>query len=290
MKSQIKELDDKMKEFTRHVFIRLIKFPAEENGAVMVEFIIVAPLFLFLIVSILQFMAIAHVDALLQYANFMALRSGIVHYELIDIKDKIGMSSEDPQEELTRIMEDAAWRAMGPVAHSIPGYEDIYPEEDRPLPGSPAGIMQSDNKRGLRVKTQMINVSDDCPFLPFWLSSSTEIDVGMAFPFVGRVIEALSLGFDYPKTEDESLEYNMPAFSAPLSGAITAADRHTLSQHRLKYPNMNISWITLKSDAFLDLRESSSEDRWIPWPINKNPGLSERDPQPMVLPIQTRFY
>ena len=59
-------MDQTLRRFMRMIFVRTLRFPEQEEGAVMVEFVIVAPLFMFLVMASLQWAGIAHADAMLQ--------------------------------------------------------------------------------------------------------------------------------------------------------------------------------------------------------------------------------
>ena len=109
--------------------MRSLRLGSDQEGVVMTEFIIVAPLFCLLVVGTIQIMGLEHADALLQHANFMAARAGSVHYERIrtdDYRHDLGREMTSAQMvKLRDIMEDAAEFAMGPLHARLAGFTEL---------------------------------------------------------------------------------------------------------------------------------------------------------------------
>lgn len=275
-----------LQRFARRITLRTVRFPQAEEGVVMTEFIIVAPLFVFLITGTIQFMGISHADALLQYANFMAARTGIVHYEPI-------MQGWDPtaggnkKQALVNKMDKAAEHAFGPIFRSIAGYEELG-EGDRPISNAPVGIFD------VRVSPGTIQLpTSQYEYLPVWLTTETEVDMGLPWPWVGRVFQAIHVNAPAP-TSQEQISRGLDPFS-------------TLSEP----PQMasmyygEVPYIIVKSDAYLDLRTSDTQARQFLFPFNitggqykridhntlseQNVTLGSSSPQPLALPIQARL-
>lgn len=282
-------MDQALRRFTRLIFVRTLRFPAQEEGAVMVEFVIVAPLFMFLVMASLQWAGIAHADAMLQYANFMSARAGAVHYEAMS-KGWNDTGGGNFQENLTEKMEAAAGHAMGPLYRRLPGFRPVADEAlsstttwplRRVLTSAPTAVLD------LRVTPGTVATNSE--YLPTWMSSRTEVDLGLPFPWVGAVIELMFRNAATPTVNqaqrlgnDAFATQNPPVFIRPLN-------------------YIDFPFITMRSDAFLDTRNSNTEARWIAWPFNAA-GNSFRDlngtnvninsspiAHPAAYPIQARF-
>lgn len=272
-----------MKRVARTVLIRTLRFAGDESGAVMAEFVIITPLFLFLILGIIQFMGIAHVDSMLQYANFMAARTGIVHYEAMSQ----GWNTDAGggwQTSLKDKMEDGAKTALGPYYKMIPGdFETPYgPGYDGPLPTGPAAVWKDsiDIEAGVVKDASMERV-------PLWLTSRTKLDMKLGTPWVGRIVEVIARGgkdnFETEKGTDPFLSKGEPAGMSAIEGAAR--------------------W-TVTSDNFMDMRNVTvnmleAPARDLPWPLSVSGGyqrldggtetIEAHDPQPVVMPIQFRY-
>jgi len=281
-------MDQVLRRFTRQIFVRTLRFPAQEEGAVMVEFVIVAPLFMFLVMASLQWAGIAHADAMLQYANFMSARAGAVHYEAM--AKGWNDTGGDFQEALTEKMEAAAGHAMGPLYRRLPGFRPITDEAladttiwplRRVLTSAPTAVLD------LRVTPGTVSTNSE--YLPEWMVSRTEIDLGLPFPWVGNVIELMFRNAATPTVNqaqrlgnDAFGTVNPPIFFRPLNYS-------------------DFPFITIRSDAFLDTRNDNTQARWISWPFNAQ-GNAFRDldgntvnihdspiAHPTAYPIQARF-
>lgn len=288
------------------MIVRMLRFHKEEQGAVMVEFAIIAPLFIFLITGTIQLMGMTHADSLLQYANFMALRAGTVHYENIARNwdpDRSGGSEADRlNNKLTEVMEDAAWHGLGPFASGIAGYEDLSSvpivlgvrvPNSRAISHAPAAAFNID------VTAGRISMPGEQRYLPNWLTSQTKIDLGLPMPWVGTAIAGLQRTdqSDAP-TPQEMAQRGMDPFSN-VDNPFSASDD-------VKRGLYNMDFVPLTSDANLDRRNDNYEDRTVMWPLNVgginvfhggsgsatygstiDTGASRT--QPAALPIQSRF-
>lgn len=274
-----------MKRVARQILVRTLRFGADESGAVMAEFVIITPLFLFLILGIIQFMGIAHADSMLQYANFMAARTGIVHYEAMSHgwnTDAGGVGSW--RTNLEDKMEEGAKTAFGPLYKMIPGdFDTPYGAGyDGPLATSPAAIWKDsiDLEVGVVATTGMERV-------PYWLTCRTQVDMKLGTPWVGRIIEVIARGgkdnFETKKGIDPFLSKGEPAGMSSIDEAAR--------------------W-TVKSDNFMDLRNvtvtmTEAPARELPWPLSTTGGYTKleggsetieaHDPHPVVMPIQFRY-
>lgn len=305
-----------IKHNRRRMLVRLFRFHKEEEGAVMVEFAIVAPLFIFMITGTIQLMGIAHADAVLQYANYMALRAGVVHYENINKRwdpDRNSSSSAATRlnKDLTKEMEAAAWHAMGPFSNSIAGFESLsslpnitgspmsIPGLDRPISNAPAAAFN------VQVTAGTLDVTNQSKFMPIWLTSQTRVDLGLPMPWVGRVIAVMSrINSTTPNpTEQQMTQHGNDPFSnvsEPFS--MIAAD--------LIANAYSMDWMPITSDAYLDQRNNNYENRVVLWPLQGRsitvhfdnglaPWSSASHPanintdnhrtQPITMPVQSRF-
>lgn len=268
----------------RRMVLRFLRLGKEEEGAVMVEFIIVAPLFLFVVLGILQLMGVAHTSAILQYANYRALRTGIVHYEPI-MQGWGPYARMDPTQRealLIERMQLSAEQSLGPIYQPLAGYEDLARAADRPIRHAPTPVLD------VRMDVGVIEVVESSPNLPHWLTSQLHVDVGMPYPFVGRAIETLHLGLSNLETPGD---FASRGFHPAARTADAPADR----------PNRAMAWITLSSDSRLDTRKSFADEYWLSWPFTDgeaspvgNPSLENItfDPRrrlPATLPVQTRL-
>ncbi|MCC6547755.1 pilus assembly protein [Candidatus Sumerlaeota bacterium] len=295
-----------LKHGRRHMIVRLLRFHKEEQGAVMVEFAIIAPLFIFLITGTIQLMGMSHADSLLQYANFMALRAGTVHYENIargwDPNRSGGSETSRLNDKLTEVMEDAAWHGLGPFASGIAGYEDlssvptvagIRTPLSRAISHAPAAAFNID------VTAGRIDLGAQQRYLPIWLTSQTRIDLGLPMPWVGTAIAGVQRTdqSDAP-TPQEMAQRGMDPFSN-VNNPFTVTD----DAKRVLY---NMDFIPLTSDANLDRRTDNYQKRTVMWPLNVGgitvfhggPGTATHGTtiddgaartQPAALPIQSRF-
>lgn len=272
-----------MKRVARQLLVRSLRLAGDESGAVMAEFVIITPLFLFLILGIIQFMGIAHVDAMLQYANFMAARTGIVHYEAMsqgwntDAAGNWKTALEDK-------MEEGAKTAFGPYYAMIPGdFDTPYGAGyDGPLPTGPAAVW----KDSIEIEAGVVRTTG-MERVPLWLTSRTQVDMKLGTPWVGRIVEVIARGgkddFEKTKGTDPFLSTGEPAGMSAIEGAAR--------------------W-TVKSDNFMDLRDvnvgmAEAPARQLPWPLSTTGNfqkldggletIEDHDPHPVVMPIQFRY-
>ena len=297
-------MEHSLKHGRRRVVIRLLRFNGEEGGAVMVEFAIIAPLFIFLITGTIQLMGIAHADSMMQYANFMALRAGAVHYENIEKrwdpnKNSSGDVNQRLNNDLTKVMEDAAWHGFGPFASGIAGYENlssvpnmtgIRTPLDRAISHAPAAVFNIDVTAGtMSVANQK--------YLPRWITSQTGVDLGLPMPWVGTAIAALGRTTGSP-TEQEMAARGMDPFSN-VNDPFDAG-------YKTKRTLYGMDFIPLTSDANLDQRTDNWQTRSVMWPLNgtsiqvhhggggtathgNNIDTGAQRAQPATMPIQSRF-
>jgi hypothetical protein len=297
-------MENSLKHGRRRVIIRLLRFNEEQGGAVMVEFAIIAPLFIFLITGTIQLMGISHADSLMQYSNFMALRAGAVHYENIEKrwdpnKNSSGDVNQRLNTDLTKVMEDAVWHGFGPFASGIAGYENlssvpnmtgIRTGTERAISHAPAAVFNIDVTAGtLSVANQK--------YLPRWISSQTRVDLGLPMPWVGTAIAGLHRTAGAP-TEQEMAARGMDPFSN-VNNPFTADDE-------TKRALYSMDFIPLTSDANLDQRSDNWEARSVMWPLNStsiqvhhggtgaathgnNIDTGAQRAQPATMPIQSRF-
>lgn len=295
----------------------------------MVEFLIVAPLFMFLITGTIQMMGISHAHSLLQYGNFLAVRTGIVHYERMahGFADG-GRAPEDDElvEDMTDLMRDSVIHGLGPLYRDplprIPGIElpdFLDPPWISPVVVEQPGLLASLVRPNVRLQWGVVNVPEDSPRMPQWLFARSEIDLGLGMPFAGQVIEAVQMNIAAPDEQGavaagfDALSPADPEWQSGLVNSILHPDIYD-------YP-----YIQLSSDASLDLRERSYrqaffgyellEENWVPWPLTEisaetvtvyhdNTGAlgllgglfaspeapGPNDPQPAALPVQLRFW
>jgi hypothetical protein len=268
-----------MDRTVRRLFIRSIRFIKAEEGVVMTEFTIIDPLFVFMITGTIQFMGIAHADAMIQYANYMAARAGIVHYES-------SMNNWNPEYQgtagLTQVMEEAAEHAMGPFYQPIVGYEQGM-DPNRPILMAPAGAMD------IRAFPGTINLGNNARYNPIWLTSELEVDLGLPYPWVGRVMQAMHVGADPIESEEEAAARGMDPF----------ANRSEPGEMQTMYYG-DMPFIVVRSDAYLDTRNDITENRTPAYPFNQTGGFYARlngstntlgnqaEPHPIALPVQSR--
>jgi hypothetical protein len=283
----------------RKVVVKALRLASSEDGAVMVEFLIVAPVLLFLITGTIQMMGISHAHALLQYGNFMAARTGIVHYERLahgwNTEDGNEPSEAELKGEMTELMRGAVEKGLGPlhrettVGSLIVGGSDLFgvsiPTDVKQFLSppwiSPVVIEQpplpfSLLRRNVRLDWGVINVHEDSPRVPQWLYVQTEVDVGMGFPFASSVIEGVHKGLS-TKSEQRAV--------ATGFDALTGEDPNLFGEAVLFFTHPDVygyPYIVMRSNSALDLRSnsrketffgllSSLEENWEPWP------LTERD-------------
>ncbi len=285
----MEELDQVMRRYSRLVMLRTLKFPKAEDGAVMVEFVIVAPLFLFLVMAIMQWTGIAHADALLQYGNFMSARAGAVHYEAMSKNWDGGGTNFKTR--LQDKMEDAAGHAMGPIYRQIHGFRsataiasstiDLWPL--RKVVGSaPVAVLDLNVKAG--------TVESGLEYMPTWIVSQTEIDLGLPFPWVGSIIELMFRNAAGPATAQQAAQMGMDPFATPNPPFFVRPPNYS-----------DFPFIKMRSDSFLDTRNPAFTGRWIAFPFSAA-GNAYRDldgntvnvgnnpiAQPIAYPAQIRF-
>lgn len=266
----------------RRAFFRLLRFPGEEGGAVMTEFIIVAPTFLFLVIGTIQYMGIAHADAMLQHANYMACRAGIVHYESIARRwDPVRRGPAG--REMADLMARAARHSMGPLDHLLGGYTRLGLDQDsqrRPLPYAPTGVLD------LRVHPSLVATAPETPYMPLWLASQTDLDLGLPMPWVGACIQAIHR-HARELTVEEAVQHGMDAYATAQPAEATSLDER-----------YGMNWVTLRSNASLDRRRSDQEPIQRHWPVDSahqviplaNPTPLVDEALPIALPIQQRLW
>jgi len=64
------------------------RFVDDQDGQSMVEFVVVLPVFLFLVMGIVQFMMITNAAYMLNYGNFMAMRTAVANWEMSTVGRK----------------------------------------------------------------------------------------------------------------------------------------------------------------------------------------------------------
>lgn len=283
-----------IERFARTMVMRTLRLPKAEEGAVMTEFIIIAPLFVFLVTGTIQFMGIAHADALLHYSQFMAARAGAVHYERIamdgyskDFDVELGSGAVG---DLKEVMEDAAARAFGPLHRPIAGHTDLsLGVANRPILNSPVGVMD------VRVNPGYVQLSSNqFPNLPYWVTAETEIDLGLPFPWVGRVIQAMHVVATPVADEQAAIGKGFDPF---------ANESEPAAMNQMMYGDM--PYIVMYGDAFVDMRASDSDPRSLMFPFRETAGQYRRStnggsfsdrtlqtdanvPHPSVYPLQMR--
>ena len=147
-------------------------FFRREEGAALIEFVIVLYPFFFLLLGTIQTALLVTASFYTGYANFMALRTASVHYESMEN----GLISES---DFRRKCEEAALSALGPMepywwtnekdssskTHALERINFIYKEDDEKL--------VYENK-------------------PAFLNGRLEYGYPLIMPFVNRVFSALS--------------------------------------------------------------------------------------------------
>ncbi len=276
-----------MDRLARRVTVRLLRFPREEGGAVMVEFAIVSPLFLFMVLGCIQLMGVSHADAMLQYANFMGLRAGSVHFEPVTK----GFSQEG---NIERVMEEAVRHALGPITQKIAEFPGpAGSNADRGISTSPVEIYEDD----IEVVAGVIDLGDSYnPSLRKWLTSRTEVKVRMGIPWIGRVLQAIQLRvgpYDHESDQQKLVARGIDPFA-------------TVQEPPGMAPVGQISWLTLCSDAYLDNRPfifspaGQRTPRTFSWPLNTTNGtvggingsgytFDVNEAHPAAFPIQRRY-
>ncbi len=275
-----------MDRLARRVTCRLIRFPSDQGGAVMVEFAIIAPLFLFMVLGSIQLMGVAHADAMLQYANFMGLRAGAVHYEPISK----GFSNAGSVES---VMKEAVRHSLGPLTQKIAEYPGpSNANQDRAISTSPVEILEED----ITVLAGVIDLGGSYhPSLRQWLTSRTEVKVRMGIPWVGRVMQAVQLRatkFNHDAEVQKLVARGIDPFAVEVEPPGMA-------------PVGEPSWITLRSDAYLDDRAfifdigGNFTPRKFRWPLNTTNGSVQgtsggfsydvNEAHPAAFPIQRRY-
>jgi Flp pilus assembly pilin Flp len=275
-----------MDRIARRVSVRLIRFPKEEGGAVMVEFAIIAPFFFFMIFGCIQLMGVAHADAMLQYANYMGLRAGSVHFEPVEK----GFSKDG---NIENVMREAVRHALGPLSWKIAEYPGPSGAvADRAISTSPVEIFEDD----IKVVAGVIDLgADHHPGLRKWLTARTEVKVRMGIPWIGRVLQAIQLRvapYDHQAEAQKLVGRGIDPFA-------------TIQEPPGMAPVGKISWLTLRSDAYLDNRAflfdgaGQRVPRTFSWPLSTTNGTVQgtsgpitydlNEAHPAAFPIQRRF-
>ncbi len=275
-----------MDRMARRVSVRLIRFPSEKGKTMMVEFAIIAPFFFFMIFGCIQLMGVAHADAMLQYANYMGLRAGSVHYEPVTK----GFSK---QGNIENVMREAVRHALGPLSWKIAEYPGPSgAAADRAISTSPVEILEED----IKVVAGLIDLGGGHhPTLRKWLTARTEVKVRMGIPWVGRVLQAIQLRvapYDHKAEAEKLVGRGIDPFA-------------TVQEPPGMAPVGQISWLTLRSDAYLDNRPfifdaaGQRVPRAFSWPLSTTNGMVQgasgpitydvNEAHPAAFPIQRRF-
>ena len=289
-----------IEHLSRRAVVRALRLPKDEGGAVMTEFIIVAPFFCFLVVGTIQIMGLAHADALLQYANFMAARAGSVHYERIrtdDYRHDLGREMNASQmQKLRDVMEDAAEFAMGPLHAPLAEFRELGNAgilETTPIYSSPVDVFEITVYPGeIRLDPNTYKHNHR------WITSRSEAKIAMGYAFVGNAIQAVHLEANPIDVEDtqEFAERSFDVFGTTPD--FVAQVQAAIMKHR------GMPYIVTSSDAFMDTRQNDGEDKELRWPFSATGGSYKElrggsfsnqtletgpaDPQPIALPIWDR--
>lgn len=100
------------------------RFTRDENGQAMTEFVIVMPLFLFLVMAIMQFSLNAMGTYMLTLGNFYALRTAAVTQEYADL-NLSGFNVVNDARQTARYVMTPAWVVKGDIALSLDSYNSI---------------------------------------------------------------------------------------------------------------------------------------------------------------------
>jgi Flp pilus assembly pilin Flp len=180
------------------------RFIKDEDGQSMVEFVIVMPLFLFLVLAIIQFMLIANAAYFVNYANFMAMRTAVAHYEMSTV-GKVMPSGKVNKKIPAKVKTEAnntLRYCLLPIAY-FPG--DKF--------NSLAWLCLARFKMKLAPKTQLQGQPDPTGAADF-IHGHTKYEYPMMIPLAKNVIHAIfnPKPFFMPKDAlfyDEILPYNL---------------------------------------------------------------------------------
>lgn len=100
------------------------RFSRDENGQAMTEFVIVMPLFLFLVMAIMQFSLNAMGTYVLTLGNFYALRTASVTQEYADLNFS-GFNVVNDARETARYVMSPAWCVKGDFLLTLDSYNSV---------------------------------------------------------------------------------------------------------------------------------------------------------------------
>ncbi|MFC1601585.1 TadE/TadG family type IV pilus assembly protein [Candidatus Sumerlaeota bacterium] len=153
----------------------IMHFHKDEEGQAMTEFAIILPALLFLVFGILQLMLITNASYMLSLANFYALRTGVVHYELYQYRLETG--------NLENKMKEAAVETLLPILPRL--FRD-------PVNYGLTVMLEVRGLSGIIINTRpnvgsSIATSDGTN----WLECQTEMPYHLFVPFAGAIIASI---------------------------------------------------------------------------------------------------
>ena len=154
----------------KHCLEEVGNFPRDEQGQAMTEFTIILPVLLFLVFGILQLMLISNASYMLNLANYYALRTGVVHYELYQY------DFESSPSDLEAKMKEAAVKELLPIMprllrDPVKYFMTAVPVVLNTRPDVGQNIAESDRTN--------------------WLACQTEMPFHLYVPFAGAIIASI---------------------------------------------------------------------------------------------------
>lgn len=168
------------------------RFLKDEDGQSMVEFIVIMPILLFLIMGIVQFMLMANVSYFLHYGNFMAMRTASARWEM-SVVGKPGQGGQ-----ITKIPNAVIQEAERTLRYCL----------------LPVAYIRGDKLNSLLLlsMTAKVRMALDAPnnnTPADWIQAYSEYRYPLYIPLAKDVIYAISLGRKSSTTKWwESLPYD----------------------------------------------------------------------------------